>query len=52
VNDLRGNVLGTASAAACEAAEQALWRLMSFYDVPLPTWTPPSRPTPAGPCRT
>ena len=35
MNDLRGNVLGTASAAACEAAEKALWRLMSFYDVPL-----------------
>jgi hypothetical protein len=35
VNDARGNVTGTASAAACEAAERALWRMMSFYDVPI-----------------
>jgi hypothetical protein len=35
VKDPRGNTLGTASAAAGDAAEQALWRMMSFYDVPL-----------------
>jgi hypothetical protein len=35
VSDLRGNPLGTASGTARDAAEQALWRLMSFYDVPL-----------------
>lgn len=35
MNDLRGNALGTASAAAAAACEQALWRMMSFYDVPI-----------------
>jgi hypothetical protein len=35
VNDARGNAIGTTSTAACEAAERALWRMMSFYDVPL-----------------
>jgi hypothetical protein len=33
--DLRGNPTGSTSAAARDAAEQALWRMMSFYDVPL-----------------
>ena len=33
--DLRGNPTGSASVAAREAAEQALWRMMSFYDTPL-----------------
>ncbi len=33
--DLRGNPCGTRSAAARDAAETALWRMMSFYDVPL-----------------
>ena len=33
--DLRGNPSGSASAAARDAAEQALWRMMSFYDTPL-----------------
>ena len=33
--DLRGNPTGSASAAARDAAEQALWRMMSFYDAPL-----------------
>ncbi|MBL8342311.1 MAG: tetratricopeptide repeat protein [Rubrivivax sp.] len=34
-HDLRGNPCATASAAARDAAEQALWRMMSFYDVPI-----------------
>lgn len=33
--DLRGNPSGSASVAARDAAEQALWRMMSFYDTPL-----------------
>jgi hypothetical protein len=33
--DLRGNPCSSANSAAHDAAEQALWRLMSFYDVPL-----------------
>ena len=33
--DLRGNPSGSAVAAARDAAEQALWRMMSFYDLPL-----------------
>jgi len=33
--DLRGNPVGTRSAAARDNAERALWRMMSFYDVPL-----------------
>lgn len=33
--DPRGNPCSSASAAARDAAEQALWRMMSFYDVPL-----------------
>ena len=33
--DPRGNPCGTRSAAARDAAEQALWRMMSFYDTPL-----------------
>ena len=32
--DIRGNPTGTASAAARDAAESALWRMMSYYDVP------------------
>jgi hypothetical protein len=33
--DPRGNPCASASASAREAAERALWRMMSFYDVPL-----------------
>jgi tetratricopeptide (TPR) repeat protein len=33
--DPRGNPCGTRSAAACDAAESAVWRMMSFYDTPL-----------------
>jgi hypothetical protein len=33
--DLRGNPCGTASNAARDHAERALWRMMSFYDTPL-----------------
>ena len=36
LKDARGNLLGTDSAAARDAAETALWRMMSFYDPPLP----------------
>ncbi|HEX6723478.1 MAG TPA: tetratricopeptide repeat protein, partial [Burkholderiaceae bacterium] len=35
LKDARGNLLGTDSAAARDAAESALWRMMSFYDAPL-----------------
>lgn len=33
--DTRGNPCSSASRAARDAAEQALWRMMSFYDTPL-----------------
>lgn len=33
--DPRGNPCSSASRAALDAAEQALWRMMSFYDTPL-----------------
>ncbi|HYN57922.1 MAG TPA: tetratricopeptide repeat protein [Rubrivivax sp.] len=33
--DPRGNPCGTRNAAARDAAERALWRMMSFYDTPL-----------------
>lgn len=33
--DARGNPVSTASSAALDSAERALWRMMSFYDVPL-----------------
>jgi hypothetical protein len=33
-HDPRGNPCGTRNAAALAAAETALWRMMSFYDVP------------------
>ena len=33
--DIRGNPCGSASSAARDAAESALWRMMSFYDTPL-----------------
>ncbi len=32
--DVRGNPVSTASAAALQAADKALWRMMSFYDAP------------------
>ena len=35
LKDTRGNLLGTDSAAARDATETALWRMMSFYDPPL-----------------
>jgi tetratricopeptide (TPR) repeat protein len=35
IADPRGNALATGSAAARDAVERALWRMMSFYDVPL-----------------
>ena len=34
-HDQRGNPSGSGSAAARDAVEQALWRMMSFYDTPL-----------------
>jgi hypothetical protein len=34
-SDVRGNPVGSDSPAAREALEQALWRMMSFYDAPL-----------------
>ncbi len=34
--DPRGNPCSSSSAAARDAADKALWRMMSFYDVPLP----------------
>lgn len=34
-SDLRGNPCGSGSEAARAHAEQALWRMMSFYDVPM-----------------
>lgn len=33
--DLRGNPCGSRSRPALDAAERALWRMMSFYDMPL-----------------
>ncbi len=33
--DLRGNPCSTPAKAALDAAEMALWRMMSFYDAPL-----------------
>lgn len=33
--DIRGNPCSSSHAAARDAAEQALWRMMSFYDPPL-----------------
>lgn len=33
--DVRGNPCSSAHASARDAAEQALWRMMSFYDTPL-----------------
>ena len=33
--DARDNPCSSAFAAARDAAEQALWRMMSFYDTPL-----------------
>ena len=33
--DDRGNPCGSASGPARDAAETALWRMMSFYDPPL-----------------
>jgi hypothetical protein len=35
LHDQRGIPVGSPSAAAREAAERALWRMMSFYDTPL-----------------
>jgi len=34
-HDLRGNPSGSGLAAARDAVERALWRMMSFYDTPL-----------------
>jgi len=34
-HDLRGNPVGSSVPAARDAAEMALWRMMSFYDAPL-----------------
>ena len=31
----RGNLCGSGISAASDAAEMALWRLMSFYELPL-----------------
>ena len=35
MNDARGLALATTAADAAAAVEQALWRMMSFYDVPM-----------------
>jgi len=35
IKDPRGNLLATDSTAAADAAETALWRMMSFYDPPI-----------------
>jgi hypothetical protein len=35
IKDPRGNLLATDSSAAADAAETALWRMMSFYDPPI-----------------
>jgi hypothetical protein len=35
LSDLRGHAVSTTSVAARDAAEQALWRTMSFYEPPL-----------------
>lgn len=35
MTDDRGNPCSSASSAALAAAERALWRMMSFYDIPL-----------------
>ncbi len=35
MEDLRGNPVSTRSSAALDAAERALWRMMSFYGTPL-----------------
>ena len=35
MRDARGNPVSTRSAAALDAAERALWRMMSFYGTPL-----------------
>jgi hypothetical protein len=35
MHDVRGNPVGTSSGAALDAAEQALWRTMSFFEPPL-----------------
>jgi len=35
VNDPRGNPTGTASQQSLDAAQRALWRMMSFFDTPL-----------------
>lgn len=34
-HDARGNPVGSSEAAALDAAETALWRMMSFYDTPI-----------------
>jgi hypothetical protein len=36
LKDARGNLLGTDSPVARDAVESALWRMMSFYEPPLP----------------
>ncbi|MCA0244664.1 MAG: tetratricopeptide repeat protein [Proteobacteria bacterium] len=35
MKDVRGNRLGTESGSAAAAAEQALWRMMAFYEPPI-----------------
>jgi hypothetical protein len=49
--DLRGNPSGSGEAAARDAVERALWRMMSFYDVPLADLDRRLPPTRAGRCR-
>ena len=49
--DLRGNPTGTASVAARDAAERALWRMMSFYDVPMADLDVAIAADPGWPCR-
>jgi tetratricopeptide (TPR) repeat protein len=47
--DPRGNPVSTASAAALDASERALWRLMSFYGAPIEDLDAAARADPAWP---
>jgi tetratricopeptide (TPR) repeat protein len=47
--DARGNPVGTRSSAAVDAAERALWRMMSFYGTPIDDLAAASAADPAWP---
>ena len=49
MRDARGNPVSTSSNAALDAAELALWRMMSFYDTPLDDLTAAEAADPAWP---